>query len=63
MMSRFVRPKEASAETGVTDSTIYNWIRRGVLPAVRIGGTLLIPRDAFERVLSGELARQEPVGA
>lgn len=63
MMSRFVRPKEASATFDVTTRTIYNWVRRGFLPSVRVGGTILIPRDALERLLSGELAKREAVSA
>jgi excisionase family DNA binding protein len=35
----------------VTRGTIYRWARAGVIPAVRIGGSLRIPRAEFEHRL------------
>jgi excisionase family DNA binding protein len=36
----------------------YGAIRRGEIPHIRMGRRLLIPRQALERLLSGELAAQ-----
>lgn len=59
--ARFIRPNGAASILGVCDRTIYNWIRRGVLPAIRIGGTILIPREAFERLLENNAENTDPV--
>jgi excisionase family DNA binding protein len=36
---------------GPSRSTVYNWIRSGLLPDIKIGGMRLIPVDAAERLL------------
>ena len=33
---------------------MYDWLSEGKLPHVRIGRKILIPADAFERMLKGE---------
>ncbi len=43
---RLLTYREAAEILGVVDRTIYNLVRRGVLPAVRFGGNVRIdPRD------------------
>jgi excisionase family DNA binding protein len=48
----FLSPAEAAATLGVSRYTVYRLIRNGVLPSVRVGGQLRIPR----RVLAQRLA-------
>ena len=33
---------------------MYDWLAEGKLPHIRIGRKILIPADAFERMLKGE---------
>ena len=40
---------------GVSRSTVYNLMKEGKLKTVRIAGRRLIPADAGEALLSGEL--------
>ena len=42
-------PAQVAAAFQVEPSTVYRWARDGVLPAVRIAGTVRIPADALER--------------
>lgn len=37
-------------------SATYEAIKRGEIPSVRIGRRILVPREALERLLSGESA-------
>jgi excisionase family DNA binding protein len=39
---------------GPSRSTVYNWIRSGLLPDIKVGGTRLIPVDAAEALLKSE---------
>lgn len=41
------RPAEAADYWQVTRTTVYNWVRRGRLEAVRVNGRLRIPREAI----------------
>lgn len=42
----FLRVDEVAAYFRVSRSTVYGWIQAGQLPAVRIGGTVRLPRAA-----------------
>jgi excisionase family DNA binding protein len=42
--------------------TIYDWIRKGELPAQRIGGTYYIPRWALAPLLSPNETAAAPTG-
>jgi excisionase family DNA binding protein len=48
--------EEVAPILGVGVSTLYRSIARGEfpLPIIRIGGRILVPRDALEAVLRGE---------
>lgn len=43
--------RESAALLGVGRDAVYNAINRGDLRAVRLGGTLLVPRVELERIL------------
>ncbi len=45
---------ETATELGLCRESVYEAIRRGEIPAIRIGKRLLIPRDALNRMLAGE---------
>jgi len=44
---RFLTVAEVAAELRLTAMTIYDMIRRGKIPATRIGGAIRIDRDNF----------------
>ncbi len=41
--------REFSQESGLTEAAVYGHIARGNLPAIRLGRTILIPRDALKK--------------
>lgn len=45
---KFIRPSKAFAALGLCTNTGYRLIKAGVLPTVKVGGTLLIPVAAIE---------------
>jgi excisionase family DNA binding protein len=42
---------EVAEAMKVESSTVYRWCREGVVPSVRIGGTVRIPPAALEALL------------
>lgn len=53
MDRRTLTVEEAGRALGIGRNTAYEAIRRGQLPAIRIGKRLLVPRAALERLLAG----------
>jgi excisionase family DNA binding protein len=51
-----VTAKEAAAILGCNIKSVYDGVKRGEIPAIRLGRMVLIPRPAFERMLRGEAA-------
>ena len=47
-----LRPSDIAAVLGVTTSRIYQMIGEGQIPAVRVAGSIRIPRAALERWLA-----------
>lgn len=37
-LPKLIRPEELSERLGVRKGTIYSWVRRGVIPCVRLEG-------------------------
>ena len=56
-----LKPADIAAQLGVTTGRIYQLIRAGVIPALRIGGAVRIPRAAWEDWL--EEQRREATAA
>jgi excisionase family DNA binding protein len=50
---RLLRPAEVAPLLGVTTGRIYQLIGAGLIPAVRIGGSIRIPRAAWDAWLEG----------
>jgi len=48
----FLRPADVAPELGVTTGRVYQLIAAGVIPATKVGGSIRIPRDAWEEWLS-----------
>ena len=46
--------KEVSEQLGLGLHSTYRALHNGDIPSVRIGGRILIPVEAFERLLAGK---------
>ena len=51
--------KEVAAQLGISPESVYRAVLRGTIPSVWIGGRVLIPIEAFERLLEPIRAYQE----
>ena len=49
---RFLKSGEASRILGLSPNTIRAAIRNGKLPGIRVGGSYLVEREGFERLLA-----------
>lgn len=47
---------EAAQYLGISESWVYKAARRGVIPSVKIGGKVMLPIAAIERLLNVEVA-------
>ena len=57
---RTISVLRAAALLGISRASAYNAVRRGELPAIRVGGRVLVLRSGLERLLEGEA--QPPEG-
>lgn len=48
--SRFATTGEVARRLGVSRQTVVNWIKRGFLPGVKLGGRLVVPVTELARV-------------
>ena len=46
--------EEVAARLGIGRNQAYEFVQKGKIPALRFGRRWLIPRVAFDRLLSGE---------
>jgi excisionase family DNA binding protein len=49
MVPRLLRATEVAAVLGLGRSKVYDMMKRGQLPVVRIGKAIRVPADALER--------------
>lgn len=49
----FVTPSEAAGYLGVSTVTIYSWIRKKLIPFIRPGHSIFIPRQAVDELMQG----------
>ena len=54
--------EEAAAALGVSRAFAYDAIRRGEIPAIKIGRRILVPRSALDRLLEGPQASSAELG-
>jgi excisionase family DNA binding protein len=47
---------EAAKKLGISRNAAYEAAQRGEIPSIRVGKRLLVPRAAFEKMLTGEAA-------
>lgn len=48
--SQYVTTGDIATRLGVSRQTVVNWIRRGYLPGVKLGGRLVVPAADLARV-------------
>ena len=46
---KYLRPDEVAALWSVSVKTVYRWIDIGIIPGVKKGGTVRIPREEAEK--------------
>ena len=46
-----MRPKEAARALGISERLLWDWMRRGIVPHIRIGGVVVCPTDALREWL------------
>ncbi|MCK4415191.1 MAG: helix-turn-helix domain-containing protein [Candidatus Eisenbacteria sp.] len=49
-----LRPSDLAPMMGVTTSRVYQMIKAGVLPAIRVAGSIRVPREAWQRWLDSQ---------
>ena len=52
--------KEFKDRLGVSSNLIYEQLRKGILPSVRLGGRILIPVDALQQMMERQGPRETP---
>lgn len=57
--ARFLTPKAVADDLDMKISTVYKQCKAGVIPSVRIGGSVRIPRVAYERMLAEQTSQTE----
>jgi len=50
--SKTIDVPEAARQLGLSRNAAYEAVKRGEIPAVRIGRRLFVPRDAIDRLLA-----------
>ena len=58
MCVRTFVPPPCIIRVGVSSNLIYEQLRKGVLPSVRLGGRILIPVDAVEQMMERQEQRE-----
>ena len=53
---RFLLIDEVAREARVSESTVRHWLRTGRLSSTKLGKRRVIPRDAFEAMVSRGMA-------
>ena len=49
---RLLSPLEVAEQLGVSDQTVYNWIREKRLPATKIARSVCVRRSDLERMIA-----------
>ena len=52
--------KEFKDRLGVSSNLIYEQLRKGALPSVRLGGRILIPADALQQLMEKQHQQETP---
>jgi excisionase family DNA binding protein len=50
---RTLSVEQAARQLGISRNSAYEYARSGVLPVIKLGTRMLVPKAAFERMLLG----------
>ena len=56
----FLSVREFKDRAGVSSNLVYEQLRKGVLPSVRLGGRILIPVDALQQLMEKQHRQETP---
>ena len=56
----FISVREFTERHGLSRNLIYEQLRKGVLPSVKIGGRILIPADALQQLMEKQHQQETP---
>ena len=54
--NKYDTPAAFAERIGVPAERVIRWIREGRIPHVKLGRTILVPRDALDRLLNHQQA-------
>jgi len=60
---RVLSVEEARLQLGISRGLMYEAVRRGEIPSIRIGRRIIIPAAAFEQFLQGKMGMDTTVMA
>jgi len=52
-----LRPREAAQALGISERHLWTWTNQGRIPHVRIGRSVIYPRDVLDRWLAEQAAK------
>ena len=59
-ITSFISVREFTERHGLSRNLVYEQLRKGVLPSVRLGGRILIPVDALQQMMERQGQRETP---
>ena len=59
-VTSFISVREFTKRHGLSRNLIYEQLRKGALPSVRLGGRILIPTDALQQMMERQGQRDTP---
>lgn len=52
--SKYLRPKDVAAYARIGESTVFKWIKEGLLKSHKVGRTTFILREDVDEAISGK---------
>ena len=59
-ITSFISVREFTKRHGLSRNLVYEQLRKGVLPSVRLGGRILIPVDALQQMMERQGQQEIP---
>lgn len=58
MLGSYLTIKEATQKTGVSRQTIYNWIKKGILPFIQVGRSRVMTLE--DLLAADKISQKDP---